>query len=101
MENLGTENPNNGFYGVLCRHDDPGAAWELASEAIAKATGCQAKRIRTFLGSRKGRLFAQAVIESMPTKTNALETVETAVDAAVARWMHLKITKDESDYYGI
>jgi hypothetical protein len=33
--------------------------------------------------------------------SNALETVETAVDAAVARWMHLKITKDESDYYGI
>jgi hypothetical protein len=32
----------------------------------------------------------------MPTKTNALETAATAVDAAVARWMDLKITKEDA-----
>jgi hypothetical protein len=87
-------NPNYGFFGIFGRHDEPVAAWALASEAIAKATGCPAKRIRTFLESRRGRLSAEGVIELMPA--NALET---AVDAAVARWMRLTITlKDESDY---
>jgi hypothetical protein len=88
------KSPNYGFYGIFGHHDDPDAVWALASEAIAKATGCTAECIKTFLESCKGRLFAQAVIESMPT--NALET---AVDAAVARWMCLKIRpEDESDY---
>jgi hypothetical protein len=80
-------NPNCGFFGIFGRHDEPVAAWALASEAIAKATGCPAKCIRTFLESRQGRLFAEGVIELMPA--NALET---AVDAAVARWMRLTIT---------
>jgi hypothetical protein len=52
---------------------------------------------RTFLESRQGRTFAEGVIEHM--SKNALETVETAVDFAVTRWMHLPIrSEDESDY---
>ena len=94
MDILQTRNPTWGFFGTFGRHDEPGAAWALASEAIAKATGCPAKDVRTFLESHKGRLFAEGVIELMPA--NALET---AVDAAVARWMRLTITlKDERDY---
>jgi hypothetical protein len=65
-------NPNYGFFGIFGRHDEPVAAWALASEAIAKATGCPAKCIRTFLESRQGRTFAEGVIELMPA--NALET---------------------------
>jgi|ERR1700692_1635700 hypothetical protein len=85
-------NPNYGFFGIFGRHDEPVAAWALASEAIAKATGCPAKCIRTFLESRQGRTFAEGVIELMPA--NALET---AVDAAVARCLTITL-KDESDY---
>ena len=52
-----------GFYGIFDRHDDPNVAWALASEAIAKATGCPAKCIKTFLESRQGRDFAKDVIK--------------------------------------
>ena len=41
------------------------------------------------------------MIESMSTKTNALEIVETAIDDAVARWMDLKITPEDESEYGI
>jgi hypothetical protein len=41
------------------------------------------------------------VIESMSTKTNALEIVETAIDDTVARWMDLKITPEDESEYGI
>jgi len=88
---------NYGFLGIFDRDDDPGAVWALASEAIAKATGCPAKDVRRFLESTKGRDFALAVKEHM--WKNALETVETAVDAAVERWMGLKISpKDDRPY---
>lgn len=98
-----TENPKNlnyGFYGIFGLHDDPGAVWALAMKGIAKETGCPAECIKTFLESRKGRTFAQAVIESMPTKTNALEIAQLAVDAAVARWMDSEITKEDASKYG-
>jgi hypothetical protein len=51
-------------------------------EAIAKATGCEAKDVRTFLES--SQLFADGVIELMSTKKIALKT---AVDDAVAKLM--------------
>jgi hypothetical protein len=84
-----------GFYGAFSHHaTDPSVAWPLAMEAIAKVTGCSAKCVKNFLDSSKGRLFAEGVIEHM--SANALET---AVDFAVARWMHFKISPmDESDY---
>lgn len=98
---MGIKNPNYGFHGIFGQHADPDVVWTLASEAIAKATDCSAECIKTFLESCKGRLFAQAVIESMSTKTNALEIVETAIDDAVARWMDLKITPEDESEYGI
>ena len=54
---------------------------------------------RTFLESRQGRTFAEGVIEHM--SKNALETVETAVDFAVASWMHRKIDPKDASVYGI
>jgi hypothetical protein len=89
MDILQTQNPTWGFFGTFGRHDDPGAAWALASEAIAKATGCEAKDVRTFLESRQGRLFAEGVIELMSTKKTALKT---AVDDAVAKLMRHNLT---------
>ena len=51
---MGKKNPNYGFYGIFGQHADPGVVWTLASEAIAKATGCPAECIKTFLESSKG-----------------------------------------------
>jgi hypothetical protein len=97
---LETKNPTWGFFGAFSHHaTDPSVAWPLAMEAIAKETGCPAECIRTFLDSCKGRLFAEALIEHM--SKNALETVETAVDAAVARWMYLKTATEDTSDYGI
>jgi hypothetical protein len=95
------KNPNYGFYGIFGHHPDPDAVWALASEAIGKATGCSAECIKTFLESCKGRLFAQAVIESMSTKNATKNALETAIDEAVARWMDLKITPKDESKYGI
>ena len=100
MDILQTHNTTWGFFGAFSHHaTDPSAAWPLAMEAIAKATGCPAECIRTFLDSCKGRLFTEGVIKHM--SKNALETVETAVDAAVARWMHLTIRPEDESNYGI
>jgi hypothetical protein len=85
--------PNYGFLGRFDRHDDPDAALALASEAIAKETGCTTECSRKFLDSRKGRdfadgvteeldrLFAESVIEERKS-TNALEP---AIDDAIAK----------------
>jgi hypothetical protein len=40
---------NYGFLGIFDLHDDPGAAWTLASKAIANATGCSDEDVRKFL----------------------------------------------------
>ena len=80
-----------GFFGAFSHHAtaDPSAAWPLAMEAIAKATGCEAKDVRTFLESRQGHRFAEGVIELMSTKKIALKT---AVDDAVAKLMCHNLT---------
>jgi hypothetical protein len=59
MDILQTRNPTWGFFGTFGRHDEPDVAWALASQAIAKATRCSAKDVRTFLDSRRGRDFAE------------------------------------------
>ena len=108
MDILQTRN-RYGFYGMFGRHYDPGAVWALAMEAIAKATGCRAECIRTFLESRQGRTFAEGVIKHMPK--NALGVIEdmsknaleTAVDFAVARWMDFTIRsggRKQLQHYG-
>jgi hypothetical protein len=82
-----------GFYGIFGRHDDPGTALALASEAIAKETGCNAESSRNFLESYQGRLFAEGVIKELERlfaegvikelkSTNALKP---AIDGAVAK----------------
>jgi hypothetical protein len=78
---LQTRNPTWGFFGTFGRHDEPDFAWALASEAIAKATGCSAKDVRTFLDSRRGRDFAEGVIDLM----SANIALETAINAAVTK----------------
>jgi len=89
MDILETQNPTWGFYGALSHHatTDSSVAWPLASEAIAKETGCTAEDVRRFLDSKKGRLFAEGVIEELES-TNALRT---AIDAAVTKLRRHKI----------
>jgi hypothetical protein len=95
---LQTTNPTWGFYGEFnYRATDPSVAWPLAMEAIGKATGCPAKRVKNFLESCKGRLFAEAVIILM-SENFALKT---AIDAAVERWMYLKTRPEDQSDYGI
>jgi hypothetical protein len=98
---MDTTNPTWGFFGAFSHHAiDPSAAWPLANEAIAKATGCPAKCVKTFLESSKGRVFAEGVIEFMSAnELMSANALETAIDAVVKIWMHHKISlKDESDY---
>lgn len=91
MEILQTQNPTWGFFGEFGHHTvDHVVAWAAASEAIAKATDCPAKDVKTFLDSSKGREFAEGVIEHM--STNELETIETAIDFAVAKLMRHNLT---------
>jgi hypothetical protein len=65
----------------------------LASEAIAKETGCTAESSRNFLESYQGRLFAEGVIKELERlfaegvikerkSTNALNP---AIDGAIAK----------------
>jgi hypothetical protein len=86
-----------GFYGIFGRHDDSDAALALASEAIAKETGCTAECIRKFLESYRGRLFAEGVIKELKS-TNALKP---AIDGAIAKLMHHPISLEDASYYGI
>jgi hypothetical protein len=89
MDILQTQNPNYGFSGAFSHHaTDPTAAWPLAMEAIAKATGCPAKDVRRFLESTQGRDFAAGVIELM----SANIALKTAVDDAVAKLMRHNLT---------
>jgi hypothetical protein len=62
MDILQTTNPTWGFHGAFSHHaTDPSAAWPLVRQAIAKATGCPAKCVKTFLDSSQGRVFADGV----------------------------------------
>jgi hypothetical protein len=97
MDILQTRNPTWGFFGTFGRHDEPDVAWALASEAIAKATGCSAKDVRTFLDSRRGRDFAEGVIDLM----SANIALETAINAAVTKLMRCKISPMDASDYGI
>jgi hypothetical protein len=97
MDILQTKNPTWGFFGTFGRHDEPDVAWALASEAIAKATGCSAKDVRTFLDSRRGRDFAEGVIDLM----SANIALETAINAAVTKLMRCKISPMDASDYGI
>jgi hypothetical protein len=92
--------PNNtawGFWGTMAHHADPAAAWPLAMRAIAAATTGPEAAVRDFLDSRHGRHFADDVANGL---VRGLE-LAAAIDAAVARWMHWRISREEERQSGI
>lgn len=80
---LPTRNPAWGFFGTIRHHADPDAAWPIAFEAVARATGASAEGVRDFLDARHGRHFADDVANGLARGG----TLDAAIDAAVARWM--------------
>ena len=91
---LPTRNSGWGFWGTIRRHEsepdaDVARTWELASRAIAAATGASPEGVRDFLDSRQGRHFADEVTNGL----HAGLALEPAIEAAVARWMGWRIDR--------
>jgi len=90
-----TENDIWGFYGAL--EERAAAAWPLAMNAIATATGEPLESVRLFLDSRHGRHFADDV-------HNALSRglpLQAAIDTATRQWMGWTFRRQTSRDYGI
>ena len=83
MTNIETNNTAWGFWGAICHHADPAAAWPIAMNAVASATGCAESAVRDFLDSRHGRHFADDVANRLFDGHDLAD----AIKAAVERWM--------------
>lgn len=97
---LPTSNEAWGFWGTIDRSEhtiDTAAAWTIASETIASATGCSAEGVRDFLDSRHGRHFADDVANELHRGLAFAH----AVEAAVQRWMGWRIDRSTSRETGI
>jgi len=94
---LTTRNTDWGFFGTISHHADPTEAWPLAMTRIGRATGCPQDAVRDFLDSRHGRHFADDVANGLASRL----TLETAIDAAVERWMGWTINRRTSRETGI
>jgi hypothetical protein len=73
------------------------AAWNAALTAIVAVTACTPDEARVFLDSRYGRHFADDVSGYLL----ANQTIATAVESAVIRWMGWTITRPTSRATGI
>jgi hypothetical protein len=94
---LPTANPDWGFFGTIRHHARSGEAWPLAMKAVGAATGCPDWAVRDFLDSRHGRHFADDVANGL----SAGQALDTAIEAAVARWMAWRIDRRTSRETGI
>jgi hypothetical protein len=90
-----TQNDAWGFYGTMNEQAD--AAWPLAMTAISDATCPPLESVRTFLDSRHGRHFADAVQNGL----FAGATLSDAIEQATQRWMGWTIGRSTSKEYGI
>jgi len=84
-----------GFWGTM--EGCAAAAWPLAMNAIAQATGESLDAVRVFLDSRHGRHFADEVQNGLYRG----QTLVDAINAAIQRWMGWKIGRQTSKDYGI
>jgi hypothetical protein len=84
-----------GFWNTMNEHAT--AAWPLASEAIATATGCEPEQVRAFLDSRFGRHFADDVQNGLFVDCN----LKDAIDKATAKWMGWTIGRITAKETGI
>lgn len=90
---LPTRNEAWGFWGTMGRSEtaaaDPARAWEIASRHVAEATEAAPEGVRDFLDSRLGRHFADEVANGLWRG----EPIESAIDAAISRWMVWRIDR--------
>lgn len=94
---LPTRNEAWGFCGATAGFTDADAAWGIAFPAVVKATGATAVGVRDFLDSRHGRHFADDVHNGV----HAGLALETAIEAAVTRWMDWTVSRATSGETGI
>src|SRR5574340_1607406 len=90
-----TQNEAWGFWGTM--NNDAKTAWPIAMTAISDATYQPLESVRLFLDSRHGRHFADDVLNEMLRG----QTIQQAIDDAVARWMGWTIGRQTSKQYGI
>ncbi|RMX18053.1 hypothetical protein EBQ34_03045 [Vandammella animalimorsus] len=76
-----TQNEGWGFWGTMGGYAS--AAWPLAMNAIADATGQDLDSIRVFLDSRYGRHFADEVHNAAYTG----QPLQQAITTATQKWM--------------
>jgi len=93
-----SQNEDWGFFGTIRHHAEPRAAWALALQIVADATGCSLDEVRAFLDSRHGRHFADEVSARI---TEDAGQNEAAIRAATASWMAYRITRHNSKITGI
>ena len=90
---LPTRNEAYGFFGTMqLSGADPMQGWNAASAMIAAETDASAEAVRDFLDSRHGRHFADDVASELWEG----ETLNDAIDAAIARWMGWRIDRRTS-----
>ena len=90
-----TQNAFWGFWGTM--QENANAAWPLAMNAIAQATGQPLDSVRLFLDSRHGRHFADDVHNAL---YRGLQLAD-AINAATQQWMCWKIDRHTHKNYGI
>jgi hypothetical protein len=90
-----TRNEAWGFWGTMEGHAQ--AAWPLAMNAIAEATGEPFEAVRAFLDSRFGRHFADEVHNALD-RGHALPE---AIAATTRKWMGRTIGPRNGRDYGI
>jgi hypothetical protein len=90
-----TQNESWGFYGTMDKH--AAAAWPLAMDAVAEATGKNFDAVRCFLDSRHGRHFADAVRSGLFYG----DALADAIAAAVKKWMDWRIDWQTAKRYDI
>ncbi|MBU3890102.1 hypothetical protein [Methylosinus sp. KRF6] len=81
----------------MARHIEPEPLWAAASLAIAAATRCDAEDVRIFLDSKSGRHFSDDVMNGLSQGKGP----ETAIAAAIERWMSWRIGRATSRETGI
>ncbi|KIN88573.1 hypothetical protein [Thauera sp. SWB20] len=95
MTTPSTGNESWGFYGAMGRHAR--AAWPLAIAAIVTATHTSLDGARTFLDSRHGRHFADAVLNALLDGAD----LKAAIAAATTQWMAWRIDRATARDYEI
>jgi hypothetical protein len=94
------ENTEWGFFGTMSRQapaSPTDAAWNAALTAIVAAIACTADEARVFLDSRYGRHFADDVSGYLL----ANQSIPSAIQSAVIRWMGWTISRATSRTAGI